>query len=768
MNNLLRTLTAHTGAAAEPGLKLLLTTVKDARRGGAGDGKLHDPFYDSLEGLLADLRAVTMDNRDAEAFLKPVARADVPDYYDVIQNPMDLATMGRKVKQKAYKSKREFRDDLDLIWGNCWTYNATENHPLRQCATRLKAKAERLLASITDRKERTDPPVTLSHTLNTPGRISLPPKGRPAGSFDSKHGEKGKHPVSASTTQTSRPAHAHHRSTPSTGRVATSISTNAGPSNTRVQGQTARFDLSAPFGETPALTARFDLSAPFGETPALVRTPAGMRTFSALLSEGIERDRGDAMDIDADENGAVGDKRKLNGYAVSPRKRSRSHDDAGSEEWWERMGSAEMLANGMPGYRFSPTSSQFASSSTSAVTLPKSNVRSPRKIRKKSKKSKKPKQDAKSGESSLLSLMSANIATLARVRRTHTRFAALQADPEPDPDAPGSLALPGPSGPSFLATPMYTFTRPKDDVEAEADAELEAELEAARAMEAQREVWAGARRGELNGEAAGACINWMSGTVLAHAGFQGAARSAMDVLAGVAGDYLLNVGRTIKLLGDRYGRGGMSAEEIILHTLFESGTTRIQDLERYIKDDVVRYGTRLTDLEKKLVGAYRDASVAEVMLDDDALFGEGSDEEEDGAFVMGNFASDALGDDFLGLRELGIAAEFGMSNLSVPKKLLRAKKQRVEGSTPILPKEPPLPYPLPPPFIQLDLDNVDHQIGLLKPYYLERLSHLPSANPHLSAVPPSLTSPSASSIPPPLPPAPAPAADQVQAVGGIH
>jgi transcriptional activator SPT7 len=49
------------------------------------------------------------------------------------------------------------------------------------------------------------------------------------------------------------------------------------------------------------------------------------------------------------------------------------------------------------------------------------------------------------------------------------------------------------------------------------------------------------------------------------------------------------------------------AQEIILHTLFESGITKIQDLERYIKDDVVRHGSRLVDLEKKLVGAYREA-----------------------------------------------------------------------------------------------------------------------------------------------------------------
>lgn len=34
--------------------------------------------------------------------------------------------MLRKVKQKQYKSKKEFQDDLDLIWSNCYTYNATE------------------------------------------------------------------------------------------------------------------------------------------------------------------------------------------------------------------------------------------------------------------------------------------------------------------------------------------------------------------------------------------------------------------------------------------------------------------------------------------------------------------------------------------------------------------------------------------------------------------------------------------------------------------
>ncbi len=45
------------------------------------------------------------------------------ELFAVIQNPMDFQTMARKVKAKSYKSKREFQDDLDLIWTNCYTYN---------------------------------------------------------------------------------------------------------------------------------------------------------------------------------------------------------------------------------------------------------------------------------------------------------------------------------------------------------------------------------------------------------------------------------------------------------------------------------------------------------------------------------------------------------------------------------------------------------------------------------------------------------------------
>lgn len=105
-----------------------------------------------------------------------------------ISNPMDLQTMLKKVKQKQYKSKRDFKDDLDLIWSNCFTYNQQEagpplacsltftdcsqDHPLRLCAKRLQRKAEKLLQNITDWKERADPVIPDISTVTVAPRTN--------------------------------------------------------------------------------------------------------------------------------------------------------------------------------------------------------------------------------------------------------------------------------------------------------------------------------------------------------------------------------------------------------------------------------------------------------------------------------------------------------------------------------------------------------------------------------------------------------------------
>lgn len=47
-------------------------------------------------------------------------------------------------------------------------------------------------------------------------------------------------------------------------------------------------------------------------------------------------------------------------------------------------------------------------------------------------------------------------------------------------------------------------------------------------------------------------------------------------------------------------------QELILHTLYENGGTDIAGLESYIRDDVERYGGKMSDLLRRLRSSYRE------------------------------------------------------------------------------------------------------------------------------------------------------------------
>lgn len=68
----------------------------------------------------------------------------------VIKHPMDLGTVMKKLKQHAYKSKKEFVDDLNLIWANCLKYNADPSHFLRKHAKAMQKLTAGLVPLIPD------------------------------------------------------------------------------------------------------------------------------------------------------------------------------------------------------------------------------------------------------------------------------------------------------------------------------------------------------------------------------------------------------------------------------------------------------------------------------------------------------------------------------------------------------------------------------------------------------------------------------------------
>ncbi|KAI9704465.1 MAG: histone acetyltransferase [Bogoriella megaspora] len=93
----------------------------------------HGPNYNALLHLLNDMQ----NNNNAWPFLQPVDRDEVHDYYDVIKEPMDLATMEEKHEKDLYPTPEDFIQDAMLIYRNCRKYN-TETTPYAKAANRLE------------------------------------------------------------------------------------------------------------------------------------------------------------------------------------------------------------------------------------------------------------------------------------------------------------------------------------------------------------------------------------------------------------------------------------------------------------------------------------------------------------------------------------------------------------------------------------------------------------------------------------------------------
>ncbi|KAI8371098.1 Bromodomain-containing protein [Blakeslea trispora] len=64
-------------------------------------------------------------HKRAIAFLDPVdpIQFNIPDYFDIVKNPMDLGTVERKLLADKYPTVDAFRSDIQLMFDNCYLYN---------------------------------------------------------------------------------------------------------------------------------------------------------------------------------------------------------------------------------------------------------------------------------------------------------------------------------------------------------------------------------------------------------------------------------------------------------------------------------------------------------------------------------------------------------------------------------------------------------------------------------------------------------------------
>lgn len=91
------------------------------------------PHYTAMRHTLVELNG----HPSSWPFLSPVNGEEVPDYYTVIKNPMDLSTMESKMENNQYQTIDDMVKDAQLVFDNCKLYNPASS-PYAKSAVKLE------------------------------------------------------------------------------------------------------------------------------------------------------------------------------------------------------------------------------------------------------------------------------------------------------------------------------------------------------------------------------------------------------------------------------------------------------------------------------------------------------------------------------------------------------------------------------------------------------------------------------------------------------
>lgn len=92
------------------------------------------------ENILSSLKAMP----ESWPFHQPVPVKIVPDYYDIIKDPMDLETLKTRCQEQMYQTRDNFAQDVHLLYSNSLAYNGAE-HTFTKTANKMMTKFQGLL-----------------------------------------------------------------------------------------------------------------------------------------------------------------------------------------------------------------------------------------------------------------------------------------------------------------------------------------------------------------------------------------------------------------------------------------------------------------------------------------------------------------------------------------------------------------------------------------------------------------------------------------------
>ncbi|KAK5173162.1 Transcriptional activator spt7 [Saxophila tyrrhenica] len=720
--------------ASDNQLRTLISEVRKGRSKWASEDKVgQEELYEAAEKVLMELKAQT---DYAQPFLQRVSKREAPDYFNVIKHPMDIGTMLKKLKQLGYRSKRDFVDDLNLIWANCLKYNQDPQHPLRKKALYMRKETDKLTPLIPD--------------ILVRDRAEVEAEERRLHSIDADESDEDDAPIMASRGRKA-PKKGGSKGGPTSTKRAPTVAVEEAGSATPAPDMKPPLPLSATNLRTETLRAESEVqdasSAGFSTPPPGNATPLGV---NGVNGSGAPGSQADVTEVDGLGNSVVGstpededeeDTEFKTWKQVTKRDRAQAAADR------HRLFRGEQLKNLNP--------------EEPALIRTKAMMR--RWTRQQMAASGKPSGQAEAGESAEEPEQPAQGESLAEgIEKDQDStlpdyYSSLSAIPELDERFRWTTDSEGAVVPQ---TEEWMRMYPKEQFKS-ADGALNRKIEDnMRQMQDTRKICAKigvVKQMQIQAQTyqnqftkyevqpfieqdVGAVVvsedgplmaPWVSraalqrsvGKIFYHAGFEDFQPSALEMITDLAGEYFGKLVDAFKSFREQPKAepetSRYSYEEQVLHSLHEHGLD-LEALETYVKDDVERLSTKLgvvhDRMRSHLADLLRPALGDHAGADGVGAFNDGSEQ-----FVGGDFAED-LDEDFFGFRELGLAEELGLENLSVPLHLLQNRMHSAYQAAHQGPASTTgLVFPQPDPYEPITIDNVGAQVGLVQDFFREKL-----------------------------------------------
>ncbi|KAH9862211.1 hypothetical protein IAQ61_010414 [Plenodomus lingam] len=730
--------------ATDAQLRSLISEVRKNRSKWANEDRVgQEELYESMEKVLMELKA----GEHAHPFLQRVNKREAPDYYNVIKHPMDIGTMMKKLKQLQYKSKKEFVDDLMLIWSNCLKYNADPSHFLRKKALHMKKETEKLVPLIPDITVRDRAEVEAEERrLQRSGDLDAD------GAEDSEDEE----PIMAS----------RGRKAPSKGGKGSSAARTAPPAGLE--------DTPGPEPKPPVPSINNAVSNLKNEflradsemegsvngfatpPPPGTLTPSGINSVS---KNGI--------------NGSQADPSEADGTAVSfsdTLEEEADHDDLEFKTWKQVTKKDRAI---IASERHRLFRDDHLQADEPAILRTKAGMRRWLRHRKQAMEEESASgltsvPDGKDGVQATAGESLAEGIEGEEERQIPDYYDAVCAIPDLTErlqwveDAEGNVVQQVEE--YMRIVPAGQFTAPDSALSHRMDAniqslqdtrkicskigivkqmQLQSQLyqnqfqryEPQPFMEADIEPMVVSEDGPVMAPyVCRAALQRSVGKIFYHAGFEEFQPSALDAVTDIAAKFFQNLvaslgvyRETPKMRSDApitlpngettNWTPRFNQEEAVLHSLHANGVD-LESLETYVKDDVERLSSKLAGMHERMRSYY--AELLRPAMDNVGADGAGAFNDGSEQFVGGDFAED-IGEDFFGFKELGLDREFGLT-FSVPLHLLQNRVHNAyarQDNNAIATTGVVMPEP--PKFEPVNIHTAENQIGLVSSWLLNKI-----------------------------------------------